>query len=111
MMDDEEKDSVIVQWEWEENKTDNQAQTVLSTEKELGIQVDNRLTMSEECVLAAKKANGFVKKSMASRSREVLLLLYSILLSPHLGTVSSSGGPSPREGTSRENPEGDYEDY
>ena len=48
---------------------------------------DDRVTMSQQHALAAKEANGIlggIKRSVASRAREVLLPLYTALVSPHL---------------------------
>ena len=46
-----------------------------SAERDLCILVDNRLAMIQQCALVAKRANGilgYFKKSVASRSREVI---------------------------------------
>jgi len=45
------------------------------------------MTMSQQCTLVAKKANGilgYIKESVTSRWKKVLLPLYSTLVGPHL---------------------------
>ena len=56
-------------------------------ERDLGVLMDNKLKMSQQCDMAAKKAkamSGCIARSIESRASEIITSLYSTLVRPHL---------------------------
>ena len=56
-------------------------------ERDLGVWVDGKLNTSQQCDLAAKRANrvlGYIKHSIAGQSKEVTVPLYTALVRPHV---------------------------
>ncbi len=55
--------------------------------KELGVKITSNLKFSQQCVDAANKVKrmlGFVKRNFSLKNKDVILLLYTSLVRPHL---------------------------
>lgn len=62
--------------------------------------IENTLNITWQCVLTAQRVNHVlvcIKRSVAKRSTEMILSLYSALMRPHLSAASSSGAPNTRK--------------
>ena len=58
--------------------------------------MDGKLNMSQQCTITTQKVNwilGRIKRSVISRSREVILPLYCALERPHLEYCAHMGSP------------------
>ena len=69
-------------------------------EKDLGVLVDEKLDVSQQCALAAQKANcvlGCITKRVSSREREGIVPLCSALVRPHVKHRVQAWSPQHRK--------------
>jgi len=69
-------------------------------EEYIGMPVDEKLSMTQQCALTAQKAShilGCIKSSVVSGLREEILPLYSTLVRPHLESCIQLWSPQHRK--------------
>jgi len=79
---------------WHQYRLGDEGMESSPAEKDLGLLVDEKLNMTQQCALVAQENNralGCIPSRVASRAREGILLLCPTLLRPPRSPVSSSG--------------------